>query len=64
MMAAQLDVPMISLYVMKGTGLMYHTICKREMIVAIQNIREIALALCQTYVRQLEEVLSLSASMV
>ncbi len=59
MMAAQLDVPMISLYVMKEPGLMYHTICKPVEVDRSQykTSREIALALCQTYVRQLEEVL-------
>ena len=59
LLAAQLEVPMISLYVMREPGMQYHTICRPVEVNRSQykNSRSIAEALCRTYVRQLEEVL-------
>ncbi|HOG24906.1 MAG TPA: lipid A biosynthesis (KDO)2-(lauroyl)-lipid IVA acyltransferase [Bacteroidales bacterium] len=59
LLAAQLDVPMVSLYVMRERGMKYHIICKQMSVDRSQyrNSREIARALCQAYVEQLENVL-------
>ncbi|HBG53665.1 MAG TPA: hypothetical protein DDW70_05590 [Rikenellaceae bacterium] len=59
LLAAQLDVPMVSLYVMRERGMKYHIICKQVAVdrSLYRNSREIARALCQVYVEQLEDVL-------
>lgn len=59
LLAAQLNVPMVSLYVMRERGMTYHIICKQIAVdrSKYRNSREIARALCQVYVQQLEDVL-------
>lgn len=59
LLAAQLEVPMVSLYVMREPGMQYHILCKAVEVDRSQyrNSRGIAEALCRKYVKQLEEVL-------
>lgn len=58
-LAAQLEVPVVSLYVMREPGMKYHIICKSLEVDRSQykNSRGIAQALCEVFVKQTEDVL-------
>lgn len=60
MLAAQLEVPMISLFVMRERKMKYHIYCMPVEVDRSQykSSREVARALCHTYVTQLEEMVN------
>ena len=59
LLAAQLEVPVCTLYVMREPARKYHIICKQLDVDRSQykTSRDIARALCQVYVEQLEDIL-------